>query len=49
LPEPDGTEHREELTLADLEVDAVDGHHVAEPLDHALERDRRSPPAGWCA
>src|SRR5207342_3701898 len=35
-----GTEHREELTLADLEVDAVHGDHVAEPLDDRFERDR---------
>ena len=37
LPGPGGPEHREELALADVEVDAVDGDHVAEPLDDRLE------------
>ena len=37
LARPRRTEHREELAVADVEVDAVDGDDVAEPLLHALE------------
>ena len=37
-----GTEHREELALRDLEVDAVDGAHVVELLDESAQGDR------WC-
>ena len=36
-----GAEHTEDLTAADLEVDAVDGAVVAEGLDQAVGGDRR--------
>ena len=46
LPQPDEPEQREELALADLEVDAVDGDLVAEALDQPRERERAGHQAG---
>ncbi len=37
-------EQREERALRDLEVERVDGDHVAEALGHAVERDVRARP-----
>ncbi len=50
LAAPRRPEQAEELTVADLEVDVVDGDRLAELLDHIHELDvdrwQRSPPAG---
>ena len=43
LPASRRTEQREEGAARDLERDAVDGEHLAEPLDDVLEPDVRAP------
>ena len=55
LPEPGRAEHREELAVADVEVDAVDGDDVAVPLLDAprggprRRRGSRGPLGRGCA
>ena len=49
LAGPGRPEHREELSLADVEVDPVDGDDVAEALGHAVEphADAVGGGGGW--
>jgi hypothetical protein len=43
LPQPGRAEHGEELARRDVHADAVDGDHLAEPLDQIDELDLPLP------
>ena len=41
FPDPDGPEHREELTTLDFQVDSGNGYHLAVVLGEAGQADVR--------